>query len=49
MKIKAISDLIPKLILNSMDSSMIMTNFRASNDSENQLTSNINQNQNEFN
>lgn len=32
-----------------MDSSMIMTNFRASNDSENQLTSNINQNQNEFN
>ena len=48
-EIKAISDLIPKLILNSMDSSMIMTNFRASNDSENQLTSNINQNQNEFN
>jgi hypothetical protein len=47
MNIKAISDLIPKLILNSMDSSMIMTNFQASNDSDNQVL-NRNQNQNEY-
>ena len=45
MNIKAISDLIPKLILNSMDASILFTNFQNSNDnSENQIT-----NKNEFN
>lgn len=47
MKIKAISDLIPKLILNSMDSSSVFSNFQSSNDNvENQ---NFNRNQTEYN
>ena len=47
MHIKAISDLIPKLVLNSMDANLLFTNFQSSNDnSENQS---INKNQNEFN
>ena len=47
MNIKAISDLIPKLILNSMDTSILYTNFQSSNDnnSENQTATN----KNEFN
>jgi hypothetical protein len=46
MNIKAISDLIPKLILNSMDLIMIHANFQTSNDSENFIS--IKKNQNEF-
>ena len=47
MQIKAISDLIPKLILNSMDPSLVLTNFQ--NLSDNSDTQISNKNQNEFN